>query len=248
MLTEPRRRNSASERSTLVRPETSPEVRDCTLPAYLSIGIPRAGSGVVPMTTTGGRTTAGGSAGGVSWAAAGHAARSAATSAAIFANRSRVEFATVDWSGDTRSRRQGQGPPGHRGGATWLRIAAAGGSQSTRPWRTASTAARVRSGTSSFSRTRWTYFFTVAWLHRRRSPICRDQGQFSMPSDDPPRAPPHDHARPHSSGFPPRSSARSTVISTANPFLSGSRSFSGCTRRLQISSYTGPDRWIAAVP
>ena len=30
-----------------------------------------------------------------------------------------------------------------------------------------------------------------------------------------------------SSGFPSRSSARSTLMSTANPFLSGSRSFSG---------------------
>ena len=41
----------------------------------------------------------------------------------------------------------------------------------------------------------------------------------------PPRAPPRRQAR--SSGFPSRSSVRSTLMSTANPFLSGSRSFSG---------------------
>src|SRR5258706_15469339 len=98
MLTEPRRRNSASERSTLVRPEISPEVRDCTLPAYLSVGIPRAGSGVVPMTTTGDRMTAGGWAGGVRWAAGGQAARGPATRAAIFATRRLGGFGTVDCS------------------------------------------------------------------------------------------------------------------------------------------------------
>ena len=50
------------------------------------------------------------------------------------------------------------------------------------------------------------------------------------------------------SGNPSRSSARSTLMSTAKPFLSGSRSFSGCTSRRQTSSYCGPDFTIRAVP
>ena len=61
-----------------------------------------------------------------------------------------------------------------------------------------------------------------------------------------PPAPPRRQAR--SSGFPSRSSARSTLMSTANPFLSGSRSFSGWTRRCQTSSYAAPDLWICAMP
>src|SRR5262249_58083430 len=42
-------------------------------------------------------------------------------------------------------------------------------------------------------------------------------------------------------GWPSRSSARSTLMRTANPFLSGSRSFSGWTSRRQTSSYAAPD-------
>jgi hypothetical protein len=37
----------------------SSAVRDCTLPAYFSTGIPRAGSGVAPKTVTPGSTTTG---------------------------------------------------------------------------------------------------------------------------------------------------------------------------------------------
>jgi hypothetical protein len=62
----------------------------------------------------------------------------------------------------------------------------------------------------------------------------------------PPRPLPRRQAR--SSGFPSRSSARSTLMSTANPFLSGSRSFSGWTRRCQTFSYAVPDLWICAMP
>ena len=43
------------------------------------------------------------------------------------------------------------------------------------------------------------------------------------------------------SAAPSRSSARSIWMRTANPFFCGSRSFSGWTRRVQTSSYTGPD-------
>jgi 23S rRNA U2552 (ribose-2'-O)-methylase RlmE/FtsJ len=50
------------------------------------------------------------------------------------------------------------------------------------------------------------------------------------------------------SGIPSRSSARSTLISTAKPFLSGSRSFSGCTSLRHTSSYCGPDFTTFAVP
>src|SRR5215475_8099471 len=50
MLTEPRRRNSVSERSSPFRLPTSSGVTDCTLPGYFSRGIPSAGSGVAPIT------------------------------------------------------------------------------------------------------------------------------------------------------------------------------------------------------
>src|SRR5215467_15703001 len=53
---------------------------------------------------------------------------------------------------------------------------------------------------------------------------------------------------PDHSGWPSRSSARSTLMRTPKPFFFGSRSFSGWTSRAQISSYTGPDLKISAVP
>src|ERR1700730_11804756 len=73
---------------------------------------------------------------------------------------------------------------------------------------------------------RWVTQFTVLFLvqHRHRdlfgstAPVISIRDQSS------------------SSGLPSRSSARSSLISTANPFLSGSRSFSALIRRFQTSS------------
>src|SRR4029453_11871227 len=60
MLTDPSRRKSVSGTSERPRPIRSSGVSDCTLPGYLSIGTPSAGSGVTPYTVTPGSSTTGG--------------------------------------------------------------------------------------------------------------------------------------------------------------------------------------------
>src|SRR5262245_34530941 len=85
MLTEPNRRYSVSVMSTRFWLSISFADIVWTLPGYLSIGVPSAGTGVEPMTTTGGSCSMLGAPGGAAGAgAAGDSARAgAAASSAI---------------------------------------------------------------------------------------------------------------------------------------------------------------------
>ena len=146
-----------------------------------------------------------------------------------------------------RGQRPGASTPGSRPSRRRSR-------RTTRPTRCTST--RARSTASTTTRRRATTRTPPSSRGSARSTSSTRRFAHSRPGAFPRRSPrpaalagsPTRVARagrdrlPQSSwsGAPSRSSARSTRISTAKPFLSGSRSFSGCTRRRQTSSYAGP--------